>query len=375
MMMGRSAWPLVLIAVSLWLGAEPAPCAGQPPAVATAADPPPRAKPATAPPLPSTVSPVIDRFMKQRGRDLPAPPPLAMPATGGAVTGKCRPPGRLAVVRGRAHGGPRPIADATLPLAAGDRREARSRADGADRRPVPDQPGDGAAAGRRPATDRRCGAGPRLGRRGRPHAGQGPLDPRAERGRRLRSPRRRRPGFQQGHHDGAQRQLLLRRRRLHDIPRHDRRPLPAPGGPAGPECPPLGRPVGQERRPLADRRRLLHGAPVSGPVRRHALLRQAGPRAGREARRHEPRPGPGVRGRAGAEHGRRPGAARRLGAAAVADPQRQPHAGPAAGPALGGRAARARPPPDHADRPRPLARGPDADRPGQPPRGRRRAGR
>ena len=50
-------------------------------------------------------------------------------------------------------------------------------------------------------------------------------------------------------------------------------------------------------------------APVPRHVRRHALLRRAGPQAGRADRHPEPRPGPGVRGRAGAEHARRPRAA------------------------------------------------------------------
>ena len=61
----------------------------------------------------------------------------------------------------------------------------------------------------------------RVGRRGRSHAGQGPLAPRNQPGRRLSSPRRRRPRLQQGHLDRRQHQFLLRRRRplrdhLHD---------------------------------------------------------------------------------------------------------------------------------------------------------------
>ena len=54
--------------------------------------------------------------------------------------------------------------------------------------------------------------------------------------------------------------------------------LPAPGGPPGPERPALGHPVGEERRPAPDRRRLLHGAPVPRDLRRHPLHRRAGPR-------------------------------------------------------------------------------------------------
>ncbi len=54
--------------------------------------------------------------------------------------------------------------------------------------------------------------------------------------------------------------------------------------------------------------------------------------------------------------------------------QRRPHAGPPARPPLRGRAAGARPSPDHPDRPRPPARRPDADRPDQPARARLAAG-
>ena len=52
----------------------------------------------------------------------------------------------------------------------------------------------------------------------------------------------------------------------------------------------------------------------------------------------------------------------------VAGPQRRPDAGPAAGPPRRGRAAGARPRPDHPDRPRPVAGRPDAGRPDQPAR-------
>ena len=80
----------------------------------------------------------------------------------------------------------------------------------ADRLPVPDQPGHRLAALRRPAADRRRRAGQRLGRRGRADAGQGPLGPHAQHRLRLHPPRRRRPGLQQGHHDRAEHELLLR---------------------------------------------------------------------------------------------------------------------------------------------------------------------
>ena len=94
---------------------------------------------------------------------------------------------------------------------AGHRCEAADADAVAERRPVPDQPGDGVAALRRPAADRRRGAGQRLGRRGRPHPGQGPLAPHAQHRLRLHPPRRRRPGLQQGHLDRGQHELLLRR--------------------------------------------------------------------------------------------------------------------------------------------------------------------
>ena len=96
--------------------------------------------------------------------------------------------------------------------------------------------------------------------------GQGPLGPDAQHRLRLHPPRRRRPGLQQGHPDRAEHELLLRRcRPVGTAPGdhlHDRCHLPAPGGPAGPERPALGHPDRQERRPAADRRRLLPGAPV-----------------------------------------------------------------------------------------------------------------
>ena len=69
------------------------------------------------------------------------------------------------------------------------------RAARADRFWLADQPRHGLASLRRPATDRGRGPGECLGGRGTAHAGQGPLGPHAERGRRLCPTRRRRPGF------------------------------------------------------------------------------------------------------------------------------------------------------------------------------------
>ena len=182
------------------------------------------------------------------------------------------------------------------PITPGHQPEAQSRAVRADRPPIPDQPRHRPAALRRPAADRGRGAGQDLGRRGRVDAGQGPLASRPQHRLRLHPPRRRRPGLQQGHHDRAEHELLLRRcrpvgERPGDHP-HDRCHLPAPGGPAGPELPALGHPDGEERRPAPDRRRLLHGAPVPGDVCRRALHGRAGARRGRADRHPEPRPGP-----------------------------------------------------------------------------------
>ena len=143
---------------------------------------------------------------------------------------------------------------------------------------------------------------------------------------------------------------------LYGVHLRDRCHLPAPGGPAGPERPALGHPVREERRPAPDRRRLLPGAPVPGDLCRLPLHGRAGARRGRADRHPEPRPGLRVRGRPGPQHARRPRAAGRLGAAAVARPERQTHEGAPARPPRGGRAAGARPPPDHPDRPGPGAR-------------------
>ena len=180
-----------------------------------------------------------------------------------------------------------PAAGAALP--AGESAQPTA---GGDRLQVPDQPGDGAAALRRPADRRGRGAGRRLGRRGPAHAGPRPLGPHAQHRLRLHPPRRRRPGLQQGHHDGAERQLLLRRRRADRVHRLDRRHLPAPGRAADPQRPPLGDPGRQERRPDDDGDGLLLGAPAAGDVHRRPVLHRAGSRPGRAHRAVEPRPGP-----------------------------------------------------------------------------------
>ena len=91
--------------------------------------------------------------------------------------GLARGPARRRRRRGRMPGRERAGGDAAL--APGHTRPTLKRgAVRADRPPVPDQPGHRAAALRRPAADRRRGAGQGLGRRGRADAGQGPLGPR-----------------------------------------------------------------------------------------------------------------------------------------------------------------------------------------------------
>jgi outer membrane protein TolC len=93
-MMERPAWPLLLIAAAT-LGSAAAlagPCAAQAPATATATAtateptaPPPRPRPAA--PLPSTVSPIIERFMSRKVQSLPQPPAQAAPAAAEAGRG------------------------------------------------------------------------------------------------------------------------------------------------------------------------------------------------------------------------------------------------------------------------------------------------
>ena len=58
----------------------------------------------------------------------------------------------------------------SMPPGVGPLAEAQGGAAGADRLPLPDQPGDGLAALRRPAADRGRGPGQRLGGRGPAHA-------------------------------------------------------------------------------------------------------------------------------------------------------------------------------------------------------------
>ncbi len=79
-MMERSVWPLMLIVAALLPWVEHAACAAQPPTPATeTTNPSPRAQ---APVPSSTVSPAIERFMKQTGQDLPPLSRWPVTATG-----------------------------------------------------------------------------------------------------------------------------------------------------------------------------------------------------------------------------------------------------------------------------------------------------
>ena len=205
----------------------------------------------TPPSLPSTVSPDIERFVGRIGRDPHSPSPSV-----------ASPIGLTARSSGPAATPPSPLAT-TLRLKAApfDPNDVRFPINLATALRLSDaRPLIVAAAQARV-----------LGRRGRVDAGQGPLDSRPQRCLRLPSPRWRRPGLQQGHHDRAEHELLLRRWRPVGGHLHDRCHLPAPGGSAGPELAAMGHPIREERRTAPDRRRLLHGPPVPGNVRQLAL--------------------------------------------------------------------------------------------------------
>jgi outer membrane protein TolC len=79
------AWPSILAMAILLAWVEPAPCAAQQPALPATTAPPAvdpvarQSDPQSAPFLPSTVSPAIERFVRERGGDLP-PPPTAPPS-------------------------------------------------------------------------------------------------------------------------------------------------------------------------------------------------------------------------------------------------------------------------------------------------------
>ena len=156
---------------------------------------------------------------------------------------------------------------------------------------------------------------------------------------------------------------------------HDRCHLPAPGGPAGPQLPPLGHPGRQERRPDPDRRRLLPWctstggctpAPSTCVERGHDLVERIAALSRDLVQAFEVDRARNMV----ADLEQQAVSARQQWRVA----ERQAHPGAPARPPRGGRAARARPPSDHPDRPGRDARRPDADRPDQPPRGRLAAG-
>ena len=195
--------------------------------------PPPRTYPAPATPVadvpPSTVSPAIERFMKQTGQDLPPPVPVAPTMRTAPASASPSMPAQSASAVGAPAGQEledvlRKLHLETQNARAGEDLEALSA------RPSPlatdmhlkSAPFDAAdfrfpinlatAWSRRcPTAGRRVGPGYRLGRRGRSHAGQGALASRYQLRCRLSAARRRRPRLQQGRLDGPKHQLSLRR--------------------------------------------------------------------------------------------------------------------------------------------------------------------
>src|SRR5208337_1012748 len=158
-----------------------------------------------------------------------------------------------------------PAAPANSASPAGERlrdREAEASTARADGPLLSNQPRHRLATLRRPAADGGRRPGQRVGGRSAAHTGQGPLGSSAQYRLRLYPTRWRRPGFQQGNHDSAECQLLLRRCRPVADPGLDRCRLRAPGREAGPEFPASGHPVREERLAAHDSRRLLQRAPV-----------------------------------------------------------------------------------------------------------------
>ena len=253
-----TAWPSILAMALLLSWVEPAPCAAQPPALPTAtaipapctqpvalpaSTAPPAVDPVTSqgdrrlPPLPpSTVSPAIERFVRQSGRDLPpASPPSSAPAVNPETSQGGRPspsPPPSPAPRHRSPGGPgRPgpaagFADlaggsAPPPVGSGPATTGPSSlAIGLTLKPAPLEPTDLRFPINLATALRLSDARPLIVAaaqasvwvaEARTHAGQAPLGPFGLVWRRLYPPRRRRPGLQQGHHDRAERELLLRR--------------------------------------------------------------------------------------------------------------------------------------------------------------------
>ena len=190
--MERSAWPAILVVALLLSGVGPAPCAAQPPSGVqrpAVSQPPPAARPATAEAPPSPVQPPALPMPNPAGRAQPAPPPGQPPLVRSLTPIQ---PDRAAEPLDKV------VTLRSAPLEPTDLR-------------FPINLATALAALRRPAADRGRRAGQRLGGRGAAHAGQGPLGPHAQHRLRLYPARRRRPGLQQGHHDRAERELLLRR--------------------------------------------------------------------------------------------------------------------------------------------------------------------
>ena len=229
---------------------------------------------------------------------MPRPDPVAAVAGAGAVAAG-------------------PAAPAYSASPAGERlrdREAEASPARADGPSLSNQPRHRPATLRRPAADGGRRPGQRVGGRSATHTGQGPLGSSTQYRLRLYPTRWRRPGFQQGNHDSAECQLLLRRCRPVADPGLDRCRLRAPGREAGPEFPASGHPDRQERLAVHDSRCLLPGAPVSGNVCGLPLRRRAGARPGRSDHALEQGSGPQGRDRSGQEHAQRPRATGDFGA-------------------------------------------------------------
>ena len=184
---------------------------------------------------PSSVSPEIESFMRRNGgrlaspkaseftRSLPAidsrplPPPSLPPSTPTRVDRVMRPisrqvPSSLPPTPGTRGPGGRLLTMGPSPLSlALQLKPARLANHRTSTFPSIWPPPCGLPM---PAADRGRGAGKRLGGRGSTHACQGALGALGYHGGGLYSPRRWRPGHQQGRHDRRERQFLLRRSRL-----------------------------------------------------------------------------------------------------------------------------------------------------------------
>ena len=274
------------------------------------------------PPRSSVAGKMLEARALSRGSSLAdhsaAAFPLPSPSTAPTAPG---PPSTAAPIRTIEPIDRPPSSASAIAPPSGDLSLSSSPRAGADRPGLPDQPRHRLAALRRPAADRGRRPGQCLGGRSTAHAGQGPLGPDVDVWRRLHPARRRRPGFQQGHHDRAERELLLGRWRLR---------LSNPGVFQFVNLtdvyfePLVARQVLNSRQwdiQTAKNDSLLMTADAYFSVHQHRglycrcpLLRRAGARPGRADLAPEQGSGPQDRGRSGQEHARRPRTTSHLGA-------------------------------------------------------------